>query len=111
MYQRLALTYRIVINSNQLTCDQVVLNKSQNHYLRRVLRLREGDRFVAMDGLGKAWEAQLIRDGAVLLSQLDESTELPITVVLIAAMPKGNGFEEIVHGAVELGVSEDYSSL
>ena len=100
------MTYRLVIESNQLKGDRFFLNADQTHYLRRVLRLREGDCFVAMNGLGKAWEAQLIRDGAILLSQLNESTELPVPVVLVAAMPKGNGFDAIIHAAVELGVSE-----
>ena len=100
------MTYRLVIKSNQLNGDRISLNADQIHYLRRVLRLRNSDCFVAMDGAGKAWQAQLIRDEAILLSQLDDSTELPVPVVLIAAMPKGNGFEGIVHAAVELGVRE-----
>ena len=100
------MTYRLVIKSNQLNGERVSLNVDQLHYLRRVLRLRDRDCFVAMDGAGKAWQAQLVQDGAVLLSELDESSELPIPVVLIAAMSKGNSFERIVHAAVELGVSE-----
>ncbi|MDP5339172.1 MAG: 16S rRNA (uracil(1498)-N(3))-methyltransferase, partial [Nodularia sp. (in: cyanobacteria)] len=79
--------------------------KEQQHYLRRVLRLNAGDRFIAMDGQGKWWLAQLEAEQAQVLETLSVETELPVAVTLMVALPKGNGFDEIVRYCTELGVT------
>jgi 16S rRNA (uracil1498-N3)-methyltransferase len=99
------LVYRLVIEPTQQENEQIHLTSQQQHYLNRVLRLREGDRFVAMDGRGKAWIAQLIGTSASILETLHESTELPISITLMTALPKGNSFDEIVRCCTELGVT------
>ncbi len=96
--------YRLVITEKK--DDLIILNKEQNHYLKKVLRLRLGDRFIAMDGLGKSWIAQIVTDKeAKTIEPLLVSTELPIKITLIVALPKGNGFDEIVRSCTELGVT------
>ena len=50
---------RIAIASDQFQQEQILLTQAQQHYLGPVLRLREGDRFIAMDGKGKWWLAQI----------------------------------------------------
>lgn len=97
--------YRLVIESSQTLDQQVSLTPEQQHYLKRVLRLKDGDRFVAMDGRGQSYLAQLQENSAQILENLKESTELPISVTLIVALPKGNGFDEIVRCCTELGVT------
>lgn len=99
------MVYRLVIDPTQQQEEQISLTFEQQHYLKRVLRLKEGDRFVAMDGQGNAWLAQLTDTSAQLLESLQESTELPIAVTLMTALPKGNGFDEIVRCCTELGVT------
>jgi 16S rRNA (uracil1498-N3)-methyltransferase len=99
------LVYRLVIDPTQIQNEQIQLTSQQQHYLSRVLRLREGDRFVAMDGRGQAWIAQLTETSVCILDSLKESTELPIAVTLMTALPKGNGFEEIARCCTELGVT------
>lgn len=99
------MVYRLVVSPQQLDNDRIQLNAEQLHYLKRVLRFQDGDRFVAMDGAGQAWLAQLHQDQANLLNTLTESSELPIAVTLLVALPKGNGFEEIIRPCTELGVS------
>jgi 16S rRNA (uracil1498-N3)-methyltransferase len=37
----------------------ITLTQPQHHYLVRVLRLRDGDRFIAMHGMGKWWLSEL----------------------------------------------------
>jgi 16S rRNA (uracil1498-N3)-methyltransferase len=100
------MTYRLAIESTQQEGNQLWLSSQQQHYLRRVLRLQEGDSFVAMDGRGQCWLAQLSEAGAILRSPLRESRELPVPVTLITALPKGGGFDEIVRSCTELGVTE-----
>ncbi len=97
---------RLVISPSQRQEEQIILNAAQKHYLKRVLRLDEGDCFVAMDGQGKAWLTQLSENSAAIVEAFSLSdSELPVAVSLIVALPKGNGFDEIVRCTTELGVS------
>ncbi|WP_193198525.1 16S rRNA (uracil(1498)-N(3))-methyltransferase [Nostoc sp. MG11] len=96
---------RIAIAPSQFQQGQILLTKEQQHYLVRVLRLREGDRFIAMDGRGKWWLAQLEKEQAQVLEPLTVATELPVSITLIVALPKGNGFDEVVRCCTELGVA------
>jgi 16S rRNA (uracil1498-N3)-methyltransferase len=97
--------YRLVINPTQIQGEEINLTPEQSHYLNRVLRLKNGDRFVALDGRGKAWVAENGGTAAQILEPLQESTELPVKVTLIVALPKGNGFDEVVRCCTELGVT------
>ncbi|KJH71319.1 16S rRNA (uracil(1498)-N(3))-methyltransferase [Aliterella atlantica] len=97
---------RIAIATSQLQGKQILLTIEQYHYLNRVLRLKEGDRFIAMDGLGTWWLAALEEaQTAQIVEQIAVQTELPVTITLMAALPKGNGFDDVVRYCTELGVS------
>lgn len=96
---------RLAIAPTQLHNEQILLAKEQQHYLHRVLRLREGDRFIAMDGTGNSWIAVLVRNSAQILESIVVESELKVAVHLILALPKGNGFDEVVRCCTELGVS------
>ncbi|WP_293351442.1 MULTISPECIES: 16S rRNA (uracil(1498)-N(3))-methyltransferase [unclassified Microcoleus] len=100
---------RLAINPAQM-CDRTInLTVEQQHYLHRVLRLNQGDRFIAMDGRGHWWSAILEAQETGLIASITEeiavNRELTVEVTLMAALPKGNGFDEVVRQAVELGVT------
>ena len=96
---------RIAIAPSQKQQEQIILTAEQQHYLCRVLRLEEGDQFIAMDGKGQWWLTQLTSEKAWVLEQLEiENQELPISITLISALPK-NGFDDIVRCCTELGVT------
>jgi 16S rRNA (uracil1498-N3)-methyltransferase len=97
--------YRIVIETQQLKDREILLTPEQNHYLRRVLRLKIGDKFISLERGGKTWLSQLTEVGANPLHSLVENNELPVPVTLLVALPKGQGFEEIVRSCTELGAS------
>ncbi|AFY70270.1 Ribosomal RNA small subunit methyltransferase E [Thalassoporum mexicanum PCC 7367] len=87
----------------------VELTNEQEHYLIRVLRLSAGDKFVAIDGSGRWWLAQIElsqgeKTAARLLELILTDHTNQIEIILAVAMPKGNSFEAIVKPAVELGV-------
>lgn len=104
--KELSQLQRIVLAANQLPGPQVQLTADQQHYLARVLRLKVGDRFVALDGQGQGWTAQMVGSTeALLLESVGRSREVPIPITLVAALPKGSGFDEVVRQATELGVS------
>jgi 16S rRNA (uracil1498-N3)-methyltransferase len=99
------LTYRLVIKSTQIQQEQITLDSQQLHYLLRVLRLGNGDRFLALDGIGQAWLAEIVDRGAKIIDAVTITTELPIALNLITALPKGSGYEQVIRCCTELGVS------
>lgn len=98
---------RLAIAPDQLLPPSLHLTQEQHHYLCRVLRLVPGDRFIAMDGQGHWWLAELGVKArqAQLLEAIAAQNELPVPVLLLVAMPKGNGMDDIVRQATELGVT------
>ncbi|MDJ0798400.1 MAG: 16S rRNA (uracil(1498)-N(3))-methyltransferase [Calothrix sp. MO_167.B12] len=101
----MAQLQRIAIAHSQIHNGQITLTSSQQHYLYRVLRLQSGDRLIVMDGIGKWWLAQLTSEAAQIIEPLSVETELPIAITLMAALPKGNAFDEVVRCCTELGVT------
>jgi 16S rRNA (uracil1498-N3)-methyltransferase len=96
---------RVAIASQQKQDNKITLTPQQQHYLYRVLRLGKGDRFIAMDGQGQSWIAQLEEREAEIIETLAVQTELPVAVTLMVALPKGNAFDEIVRCCTELGAA------
>ncbi|MEG5040988.1 MULTISPECIES: 16S rRNA (uracil(1498)-N(3))-methyltransferase [unclassified Microcoleus] len=100
---------RLAVTATQICDRKIDLTREQQHYLNRVLRLQGGDRFIAMDGRGHWWLAVLEAQETGLIASITEeiavNRELPVEVTLMAALPKGNGFDEVVRQATELGVA------
>ncbi|WP_066381786.1 MULTISPECIES: 16S rRNA (uracil(1498)-N(3))-methyltransferase [unclassified Anabaena] len=101
----MAQLQRIAIAPTQIQQAEILLTPEQQHYLRRVLRLREGEHFIAMDGRGKWWLACLTGEQAQVLEPLTVETELPVAITLMIALPKASGFDEVVRSCTELGVA------
>lgn len=99
------MVYRLVISPEQKQTETITLTFAQQHYLKRVLRMQNGDRFVVMDGQGKSWLAEIEGESAHIIEAINISTELPVAVTLIAALPKGNNFDQVVRACTELGVT------
>lgn len=99
------MLYRIVINSQQKQDNLIHLQSDQEHYLRRVVRLNNEDIFIALDGKGNGWQVKLTADGGEIVDSLQDDRELCCDVNLIIALPKGNGFEDIIRCVTELGVN------
>lgn len=108
MVKLLAQLQRLAIAPSQLGNSQLNLHPDQQHYLLRVLRLKSGDRFIAMDGQGHWWLSELNSspDTATILESLSIQNELPVSVTLLIALPKGNGMDEVVRQTTELGVAQ-----
>ena len=84
------------------------LSERESHHGLRVLRLREGERAVALDGAGNEFmcEVQAPKGDALTLKvlQKNSSPQVPFQVTLLQAIPKGKTMESIVQKATELGV-------
>ncbi|PSB07020.1 16S rRNA (uracil(1498)-N(3))-methyltransferase [Pleurocapsa sp. CCALA 161] len=99
------MTYRLVIKSAQIQQEQIILDTQQLHYLLRVLRLGNGDRFLALDGIGNAWIAEIKDRSAQIIQSVAIKTELPICLSLMTALPKASGYEQVIRCCTEIGVS------
>ncbi|TVP68996.1 MAG: 16S rRNA (uracil(1498)-N(3))-methyltransferase [Leptolyngbya sp. LCM1.Bin17] len=99
--------HRVIVAPDQITPDQIALTQDQQHYLHRVLRLAAGDRFIALDGQGQQWTAQLTTSPAVAAIVAAQPPLQPSTaaITLVMALPKGNGFDQVIRQATELGVT------
>ncbi len=99
-----------------VTLDQIreercrILGRDVNH-IRNVLRMKPGERITVRDGISRSYLCELEEIGtdevsARILSELEESSELPARICLFQGLPKGDKMELIIQKAVELGASE-----
>lgn len=97
---------RLMVTPAQVAGDQITLSPEQQHYLYRVLRLAVGDRFVALDGQGQQWLAELTdAPGLAIATALASPVSSDPQITLAIALPKGSGFDEVVRQTTELGVT------
>jgi 16S rRNA (uracil1498-N3)-methyltransferase len=97
---------RITIAISQVNHHQIALTSEQHHYLTRVIRLRTGDRFQAIDGTGICYLAAINGEIAEIIEVTTTvDRELPQPITLICALPKGNNFDDLVRACTELGVT------
>ncbi|MCE9547067.1 MAG: 16S rRNA (uracil(1498)-N(3))-methyltransferase [Planctomycetia bacterium] len=102
--------------SYRFYCDQplqgasALLEGSEAHHLSRVLRLDVGEEVVLFDGQGSEFAARVrhiskARVDLDILHKNDTDRELPFTLILATALPKGDRQKWLVEKAVELGVT------
>ena len=104
------MAHRYWITPGDWGRDAVTLDPEESHHLVRVVRAPPGARIAVFDGAGHtgSGEIQHAARGRVTVRILERTEEpapaLPVT--LFQALPKGQGFDEIVRKATELGVTE-----
>ncbi|RNC93247.1 MAG: 16S rRNA (uracil(1498)-N(3))-methyltransferase [Synechococcus sp. YX04-3] len=85
----------------------VPLERSEQHYLRRVLRCRVGDTIDVVDGCGSLWQAQLISADALRVSvPADQIEPVRVPRLGLGLSLIRRGFEDALRMACELGVDE-----
>ena len=103
------MVQRITISPQQYqaAAQFIALQPDQVHYLLRVLRLKSGDRFIAQNGQGQQWLAAVSDQDsqAQVLEMIASSAASTPSIRLIAALPKGNSFDQVVRQTTELGVT------
>ncbi len=97
----------------QLEAAVVALEPAEAHYLRRVLRLRPGERFALVDGAGHLWSATLAPDapGQPARALLDQPPGQPLQsepppaprLRLAVALPRQDA-DVLLRMACELGI-------
>ena len=102
--------HRFFISPEAFTDQPVVLTGDQAHQIRRVLRLRLGERVTLLDGQGFAYEAILIALGETdarfqVVSRWRPSGEPGTHITLYQAVLKGDNFTWALQKGTEVGVS------
>jgi len=101
--------HRFYLPPAQCQESTLILTGREAHHGLHVLRLREGEQVVVLDGAGHEHlcEAQALRRNAIQLAVIQKNfiPPLPYQITLLQAIPKGRVFEDILQKATELGVS------
>lgn len=83
------------------------LDDETEHHLRRVLRLRDGERVSVTDGAGRWVITAAVVDGSTIrlepVSELSSSPERAAPLTIAAAIPKGDRLDWLVQKVTELG--------
>jgi 16S rRNA (uracil1498-N3)-methyltransferase len=102
--------HRFFVSTEAFASQPVVLIGDQAHQIRRVLRLRLGERVALLDGQGYAYEAILIAlgeaDAKLQVVQRWAAAGEPRThVTIFQAVLKGDNFTWALQKGTEVGVS------
>lgn len=99
---------RLLVNPHPEDPQLLLLDARQARHALRVLRMRPGDRFVAFDGAGRQWEAELVRAGKGVRARVVRPlppASLGYRLTLYQAVPKGQRMDLVVRMGTELGVA------
>ena len=108
------MNYRFFVNPHQINWQEKkasISDQEQTHKISRVLRLRENDQIVLLDGTGLIYNAQIVSffSRAVqcrLLSRRSTNTDPELKITIAPAMLKGTKFDYVLQKCTEIGVSE-----
>ncbi len=93
--------------------DSPVITGADGVHISRALRMKPGERLVVCDKAGYDYDCVIksISGGDVFLDIVKKHpnvTEPSVCLKLFVCLPKGDGMDDIIRHAVELGVSEIY---
>ena len=84
------------------------LTVKENHYISRVLRLKRGEQFNVIDGVGNLWTADIIQKNVVRLcsdlSSPSESYAKPYPEICLAVAVPKIGFDDVIRMSCEIGI-------
>ncbi len=99
---------RIFLDSLPEPGETRTIDESRSHYLKNVLRLKEGEEIVLSDGRGVECEAlvSFVVAGPATLKILNRTIRKApsAAIVLAQSLPKGDKMDAIIRQVVELGV-------
>src|SRR4051794_5014263 len=101
--------HRFFLPPEQCRGDTLTLRDREAHHARHVLRLRQGERVIVLDGAGQELNCEVSGHDhdSLSLRVLERKLipPLPCAITLLQAIPKGKIIESIIQKATELGAS------
>jgi 16S rRNA (uracil1498-N3)-methyltransferase len=98
--------HRFFVEPGQMEGDRFPIPRAIEHQVTRVLRLRDGEEIVLLDGRGVEARCRLGAEGS--LTVVDRGTaggEPRHRLTIFQALLKGDGLERVVQQGTELGVA------
>ncbi|MDZ5712218.1 16S rRNA (uracil(1498)-N(3))-methyltransferase [Jeotgalibacillus haloalkalitolerans] len=101
---------RYFINT-KLDEDGLFLVEGEDYkHIVRVMRMSEGDRFIAVFNTDEVFESEIVKIEETHLvgkkvSEITNQSELPVNVTIAHGLPKGDKLEYVIQKATELGMS------
>ncbi len=96
------------IRESYVKGNYLELTVKENHYISRVLRLKRGDQFNVIDGLGNLWNADFIQRNVVKLRTdfctPSESCSKPYPEICLAVAVPKIGFDDVIRMSCEIGI-------
>lgn len=101
--------YHFFVKQEQIGEKTILITGTDVNHIKNVLRMRPGEEVLISNGVDRDYRCKLASIGAEaveaeILSVEEQSTELPVRLVLFQGLPKGDKMELIIQKAVELGV-------
>lgn len=91
----------------RLVTGEVYASEDDTHHMKNVMRFRAGQSFHTVDGTHTAYLCEVVDvDGPVhfrVISELEETPELPVRTSIFCPLLKGEKFEWMVQKSTELG--------
>ncbi len=102
--------HQFFIDDSQIGKEYITITGSDVNHIKNVLRMKTGEKIRVSSTSGQDFYCEIaeVADEFVQADILNEaaSTELPSTIYLFQALPKGDRMEYVIQKAVELGVYE-----
>lgn len=107
----MALRQHRILHQGSLEVDtEVELSADNGHYLRQVVRAKQGHRLTLFNGEGKEYDATIKviekRSCHVTIEKcIERNVESPLQITLLQGISKGDKMDFTIQKAVELGVN------
>ena len=98
-------THRFFVETGTVTADHFPLPESIAYQVTRVLRLRDGDELVVLEGDGQEVRCRLAGGELVVLERAPSVGEPRHRLTVAQALLKGDHLETVVRQGTEIGVS------
>lgn len=102
--------YHFFVDSSAIGEGKVRITGADLNHMKNVLRMKPGEAVIISDGTGKDYNCQVETytegEGILeILSENEDSRELPSRIWLFQGLPKSDKMEVIIQKAVELGAA------
>lgn len=101
--------HHFVVPQGAIHSGTAAFSPTQAHQITRVLRLRDGDEVIALDGLGAQYQVRLVTTGKEVRGEIagpaEACHEPERRITLLVAPPKGERWGWLLQKGTEIGVA------
>lgn len=98
---------RFFIEKSKISKDKVIIAGKETHHIKDVIRLKQNDKFIGLDGEGSQYICRINTIGKDRIEAIIENAQKTIVKIppvgLACAIPKAGKMDYIVQKAAELG--------